>query len=138
MISIFIMCFILQTSLFNFFFTILQVFAFSYDPCCSFVNNFILLFFKLIIFIVCYLKNSQNFFIQSLLLCTSCLFYMIQNKDIVNIENLMEYVRLLLLQIIFQDYFWIHQSFLLYIQDIQFFMRFTFVFDWKRMKALRQ
>ena len=105
MISNFTMCFILQTSIFNFFFTILQVFVFSYDPCRSFVNNLILLFFKLIIFIVSYLKNSQNFFIQSLLLHTSCLFSMIQNKDIVNIENLMGYVRLLLLQMIFQDYF---------------------------------
>ena len=44
-------------------------------------------FLKLIIFIVCSLKNTQNFFIQSLLLYTSCLFAMVLNEDIVDTEK---------------------------------------------------
>ena len=39
------------------------------------------------IFIVCSLKNSQNFFIQSLLLYTPCLLSMYLNDDIVDIEK---------------------------------------------------
>ena len=42
---------------------------------------------KLIIFIACSLKDSQNFFMQSLPLCTSCLFPMILNDDIVDAEK---------------------------------------------------
>ena len=38
-------------------------------------------FLKLIIFIACSLKNSQNFLIQSLPLYTSCLFSMLLNDD---------------------------------------------------------
>ena len=34
------------------------------------------------------------------------------------LKNLMEYVCLLLMQMIFQDYFYIHQCFVLYIQDL--------------------
>ena len=45
---------------------ICQILPFSYDSCCSFVNTFIIFFLKLIIFIACSLKDSQNFFIQSL------------------------------------------------------------------------
>ena len=45
------------------------------------------LFLKLIIFIVCSLKKLQNFFMQSLLLYTSCLFSMLLNDDIVDIEK---------------------------------------------------
>ena len=44
-------------------------------------------FLKLIIFIVCSLKNTQNFFIQSLPLYTSCLFAMVLNEDIVDTEK---------------------------------------------------
>ena len=39
-------------------------------------------FFKLIIFIACSLKNSQNFFIQSLPLYKSCVFSMLLKKDV--------------------------------------------------------
>ena len=46
-----------------------------------------LLFLELIIFIACSLKYLQNFFIQSLPLFTSCLFYMLLNEDIVDIEK---------------------------------------------------
>ena len=41
-------------------------------------------FFKLIISIVCSLNDSQNFFTQSL----SCLFYILLNDDIADIEKL--------------------------------------------------
>ena len=47
-------------------------------------------FFKLLIFIVCSLKDSQNFFIffiKSLPLHTSSLFSMLLNKDLVGIEK---------------------------------------------------
>ena len=52
-----------------------------------FVNYFIFLFFKVIIFIACYFKDSLNFFIQSLPLCISCLLSMLLNDDIVDIEK---------------------------------------------------
>ena len=42
---------------------------------------------KLVIFSACSLKDSQNFFIQSLPLYTSCLFSMLLNEDIVHIEK---------------------------------------------------
>ena len=48
---------------------------------------------------------------QSLPLYTSCLFSILLNGYIVNIKNLMQYVCLLLLQMNFQDYFYIHQFF---------------------------
>ena len=38
-------------------------------------------------FIVCYLKDLQNFFIQSLPLYTSCFFFMLLNDDIVDNEK---------------------------------------------------
>ena len=44
-------------------------------------------FLKLIIFIACSFKNAQNFFIQFLPLYTSCLFSMLLNEDIVDIEK---------------------------------------------------
>ena len=37
---------------------------------------------------MCSLKDSQNFFLQSLPLCTSCLFSMFLNDDIVGIEKI--------------------------------------------------
>ena len=49
------------------------------------ITHFFLL--KLIIFIVCSLKYSQNFFIQPLPLYTSCLFSMYLNGSIVNTEK---------------------------------------------------
>ena len=72
----------IMTMIFNF---TKQIFAFPYDPCSAFVSNFI--FFK-IIFIACFLKNPQNFFMQSLPLYTSCLFSMLLSKYIVDIEKL--------------------------------------------------
>ena len=52
---------------------------------------------KLIIFIACSIKDSQNFFMQYLPLYTSYLFFMSLNDIAVDIENLMEYFHLLLL-----------------------------------------
>ena len=52
-----------------------------------FVNNIIFFFLKLIIFNACSLKDSQSFFMQSLPLYTSYLFYMVLNGDIVDIEK---------------------------------------------------
>ena len=49
-------------------------------------NNFNFFALKLIIFIMCSFKNSQNFLMQYLPLYTSCLF-MLLNKYIVNIEK---------------------------------------------------
>ena len=45
------------------------------------------LFLKLIVFIERSLENSQNFFMQSLPLYTSCLFSMLLNADILEIEK---------------------------------------------------
>ena len=45
------------------------------------------LLLKLIIFNACFLKGSQNFFIESLPPYTSCLFFMSLNDDIVDIEK---------------------------------------------------
>ena len=45
------------------------------------------LFLRLIIFTAFSLKASKNFFMQSLPLCTSCLFSMFLNDDIREIEK---------------------------------------------------
>ena len=45
-------------------------------------------FLKSIISIACSLKDSQNFFMQTLPLYTSCLFSILLNDDIVDIEKL--------------------------------------------------
>ena len=60
----------------------------AYDFCCYFDNNVIFFFLKLIIFIVCSFKDSQNLFMQSLPLYTSCFFSMLLNYDSVGIEEL--------------------------------------------------
>ena len=70
-------------------------FAFSYDFCRSFGNKFIFIK-KLIISIVCSLKYSQNAFMKSLPLYTSCLFSMLLNADILDIKK-STFVYLLLL-----------------------------------------
>ena len=44
-------------------------------------------FLKLIILIVYFLKNSQNIFMQSLSIYASCLFSMLLNENIVDIEK---------------------------------------------------
>ena len=78
--------FVFSMFIFKIFFTNVTNFAFSYDLCCLFVNNFIL-FQKLIVSIACSPKNLQNFFMQSLPLYTSCLFSMVLSDVIVNIEK---------------------------------------------------
>ena len=74
-------------------------------------------FLKLIIFIACSLKNSQNFFIQSLPLYTSCLFSMLLNDNIVDIEKLDGICSLTFVVDEFSGLF-LHQSFLFYTQDL--------------------
>ena len=53
-----------------------KIFEFPDDSCCSLINNFIFFFLNLIIFTAYALKDSQNFFIQSIPLYPSCLFSM--------------------------------------------------------------
>ena len=84
-ISNFTIFWIFQIFIFKFFFT--NIFAFGYDCCCSFVNSFVFFFLKLIIFIACSLKNSQNIFMESLPLHISYLFSMLLNEDIVDSEK---------------------------------------------------
>ena len=80
-------------------------------------------FYKINFFIVCSFNSLLNFFIKFLPhdasphLFISCLFFMLLNNDIIGIETLLEYVQLLLLNIIFQDYFYIHLLFYSKIQD---------------------
>ena len=50
------------------------------------INSFFF-FLKSIILIVCSLKDTQNIFIQSLPLYASCLFSMLLDEDIVDIEK---------------------------------------------------
>ena len=80
MVCSFRIFFIFQIFIFNFFFTNITDFR-------IFINNFIFFFLKLIIFIACCLKNSQKFFMHSLPLYIFCLFLMLLNKDIVDIEK---------------------------------------------------
>ena len=87
MISNFTIFFIFQIIILKFFFTNRTDFCFSYDSCCSFINNFICFFLKLIIFIACVIKISKNFSIQSLPLYVSCLFSLLLNEDILDIEK---------------------------------------------------
>ena len=56
--------------IFNFFLENITDFAFSFDSCCS-----------------CSFKDSQNFFMQSFLLYTSCLFSMLLNDNIVGMKK---------------------------------------------------
>ena len=44
-------------------------------------------FLNLIHFIACFLKDPKNFFMQSLPLYTSCLYFRSSNDDMVNIEK---------------------------------------------------
>ena len=91
MISNFTVFFIFKIFIFKFFFTNITDLCIFIWFLCSFVNNFIFFFLKLVIFIACSLKYSQNFFIQYLPLYTSCLFPMLLNEDIVDIFFFYQY-----------------------------------------------
>ena len=67
--------------------------------------------------IMCSLKDFQTFFTQFFPLYTLYLFFMLSNDNIVDTKKPDEIIHLLLLWINFQDYFCIHHSFLLNIQD---------------------
>ena len=86
MISNFAIFFVFQIFIFTFFFK-------NITDCCIciwFLVLFLLIFFfflRSIIFIWWSLKDSQNFFMQSLPQYTSCFFSMLLNYDIVDIEK---------------------------------------------------
>ena len=85
MISNFLSFFVFYIFIFKFLFTIYYKYiAFLYDPCCSFLNDFLL---KLIIFITYSAKDSQNVFVQSLPLYMLSLFSMLLNGDILDNEK---------------------------------------------------
>ena len=67
-------------------------------------------------FLACSLKDSQNVLMQSLPLYTSSLFSMVLNEDIEDLEKPDEICSLAFAVDDFQDFFYIHQSFLLNIQ----------------------
>ena len=86
MVSNFTIFFIFHTFIFKFSFTNVADFWYFYMiPSALLLITFSNL--KLIIFNECSLKDSQNFSMQSLPLYTSCLFSMLLNVDIVDIEN---------------------------------------------------
>ena len=87
LISDFTIFFIFQIFIFIFFFINITDCCIFVWSCCSFLNNFIFLFLKPIIFIAYCLKDSQNFFIQTLSWHTSCLFPMLLNEKVVDIEK---------------------------------------------------
>ena len=69
------------------------------------------------IFIACSLKDLQNFFIESLLLYTSCLYSMLLNEDVVDIEKPNGTCSLTLVKDEF-SVFLIHESSLLWTEDL--------------------
>ena len=75
-------------------------------------------FLKFIIFIDCSLKDSQKCLLQFLTLFTSCLSSKILNKVIIDIEKPDKIYLLTFVVDDFQGYFYIYQSFLVYIQDL--------------------
>ena len=56
-------------------------------PAALLLINYFFFFLKLLIFIACSLKKSQNFFLQSLPLYTSFLLSMLLNEDAVDIKK---------------------------------------------------
>ena len=106
MISSFAIFFIFPIFIFKFLFT-------DVIDICSFDNNFIYFFLRLIIFIACSYK-----FMQSLPLNRSYLFSMFLNQEIVDIEKPDGIFSLTFVVDEFSDYCYIHQSFLLYTQDL--------------------
>ena len=86
-ISNFTIFFIFQISVFKFFFTNITDLHFHIiHAALLFITSF-LFFLKLIIFTVHTLKNTKNVVIQSLPPYTPCLFSMLLNEDIVDIEK---------------------------------------------------
>ena len=73
---------------------------------------------KLIMSTTCSLKDSQNFFMQYLLLYIPCLFSMVLNDDIVDTEKTDGICSLIFVVNEFSGFFNICQSFLLNIQDL--------------------
>ena len=80
----FMLIFVIAVFMFEPFLQLKQIFDFSYDSCCFFVNGIIYFFSKLAIFNACTLKDSQNIFWQSSYLYKSCLFSIPSNVHIVD------------------------------------------------------
>ena len=87
MISNFTIFFIFEIFIFKFFFTNVTDFWFLYDCCWSFVNNFIFFNFKINYFLCMLSSGFIKLFMQSLPRYTSCLFSMLLNEGIVDIEK---------------------------------------------------
>ena len=88
MISIFPIFLIFQIFIVKVFFTNITDFLhFHMIPAALLLIISFFFFLELIIFIACSLKDSQNFFIQSLPLYASCLFSMLLNEDIIDLEK---------------------------------------------------
>ena len=107
-----ILC-IIQISIFNFFFTNITDFWIFIWFLCSFFNNFISFFLKLIIFLACFLKDEQNLFIQPLLLYILCIVSIIRNEDNVEIKKPDEICLLTFVVDEFSELF-LHQSIFFY------------------------
>ena len=72
-------------------FFIYSRFCFSYDSCCSlFFSWIVFVFLKLVILIVCFLKESKKFCMQLSSLYASCVFSILTNAQSVGIEYLQE------------------------------------------------
>ena len=114
--------FIFQIFICKFFFVNIINFCIVYIiPAAVLLINSFLFFSKLIIFITCFLKDSKifslkNIFIQSLLSIHNAFFPLLLNNEAADIEK-PNGVFLHFFVDEFLDYFCIHQSLLLYIQD---------------------
>ena len=95
----------------NIFLQILPIFVFSYDFYCLFVNGVNFFFSKLIMFIASSPKGSQNIFMQSSPLNTYAYFLYIRMFILQTSNTRRECISLLLLQMIFQNYQYIHLFF---------------------------
>lgn len=85
-ISVFLVFCIISVFFFNFFPDIWHIFCLSYDICCLFVHNTILLFTELIISIACSFEDLKHFFMQPLLLHTSYLISIPSKANVIDIK----------------------------------------------------
>ena len=116
-------CIMTMISNFTIFF-IFQIFAFQIFlhkyfrmiPAALLLITAFSFFKKVIVFIACSIKNLQVFFHTTFYLCIHHAY--LHHALYTSWKNRIEYVHLLLLIMNFQDYFYINQSFLLYILDL--------------------
>ena len=120
--------YISNSSIFDLSYIYFQIFLYKnnrflhfHDSHGSFVNTYIFFFLKSIISIACSLKDSQNFFMQTLPLYTSCLFSILLNDDIVDIEKL---DGICWLTFVVNEFFWI---FFLFLMENLFFSSYFYL-----------